>query len=72
MLRKKITISYLNNFSNNNLYLPNSLQSKREPQFKQHVWKPVNIININTSEVFYRLWKGHDKNSFVFKLDALA
>lgn len=37
MLRKKITISYLNNFSNNNLYLPNSLQSKREPQFKQHV-----------------------------------
>lgn len=37
MLRKKITISYLNNFSNNNLYLPNSLQSKRKPQFKQHV-----------------------------------
>ena len=46
---------------------------KHEPQLlKQDVWKPINIININTSEVFYRVWKGHDKNSFVLKLNALA
>lgn len=37
MLRRKITISYLSNFNNNNLYLPRSLQSKREPQLRQHV-----------------------------------
>lgn len=53
-------------------HLPLPKQEKRASKFKQDVWKPINIININTSEVFYRLWKGHDKNSFVVKLNALA
>lgn len=44
-------------------------QREREPQSsEQGVWKPINIININTSEVRDGLRNVHDKSHFVLKL----
>lgn len=48
-------------------------QREREPQNSERgAWKPINIININTSEVRDGLRNAQDKNRFVLKLYAVA